>query len=253
MKTMLLFAIGLAAAGTTRADFTTPDAYGWTRGSANTTYGQWDIFTAAAGPNAPDIGQFNPTGTPFNVYDSAGGSVITASGNIYSFTLPLNVHVIAPSYALAGPAQTRVLLQVRTNGTEIAPSSINIGGVNPIHVIELYRQNLGGGGPGGGGFLVDTLYEFRLSGNALSYEIRFNASDNYLSLDRVCVDTFTGAPECYANCDGSVGSPVLTANDFQCFMDQFVAGSSYANCDGVGGLTANDFQCFIDRYVAGCM
>jgi len=57
---------------------------------------------------------------------------------------------------------------------------------------------------------------------------------------------------CYANCDGSTGAPVLTANDFQCFLDLFVSGTSAADCDGVGGLTANDFQCFLDRFAAGC-
>jgi len=54
---------------------------------------------------------------------------------------------------------------------------------------------------------------------------------------------------CYANCDGVGG---LTGNDFQCFLDAYVAGASYANCDGVGGLTGNDFQCFLNAYVAGC-
>jgi hypothetical protein len=58
--------------------------------------------------------------------------------------------------------------------------------------------------------------------------------------------------ECYANCDGSTGSPQLTANDFQCFLNRFAAGAIYANCDGVGGLTANDFQCFLNAYAAGC-
>jgi len=61
-----------------------------------------------------------------------------------------------------------------------------------------------------------------------------------------------GPAPCYANCDGSAGAPVLTANDFQCFLNEFVAAHSYANCDGVGGLTANDFQCFLDKFVAGC-
>ena len=63
------------------------------------------------------------------------------------------------------------------------------------------------------------------------------------------------APPCYANCDTSTGNPVLTANDFQCFIDQFVAGTSYANCDGSTGspvLTGNDFQCFVDAFAAGC-
>jgi len=57
---------------------------------------------------------------------------------------------------------------------------------------------------------------------------------------------------CFANCDFSTGTPVLTANDFQCFLDRYVAGSASANCDGTGGLTANDFQCFINKYVSGC-
>ena len=61
--------------------------------------------------------------------------------------------------------------------------------------------------------------------------------------------------ECYANCDGSTGVPVLTGNDFQCFADLFGAGDTRANCDGSTGtpvLTANDFQCFADRFIAGC-
>jgi len=58
---------------------------------------------------------------------------------------------------------------------------------------------------------------------------------------------------CYANCDGSTGTPLLTGNDFQCFLDKYVANDAYANCDGVGGLTGNDFQCFINAYVAGCL
>ncbi|MBX3378185.1 MAG: hypothetical protein KF678_14415 [Phycisphaeraceae bacterium] len=29
---------------------------------------------------------------------------------------------------------------------------------------------------------------------------------------------------CYANCDGSTGTPLLTSNDFQCFLNKFAAG-----------------------------
>ena len=57
---------------------------------------------------------------------------------------------------------------------------------------------------------------------------------------------------CYADCDGVGG---LTGNDFQCFLNQYVAGNLTANCDcsmGTPSLTANDFQCFVDKYVAGC-
>jgi hypothetical protein len=64
-----------------------------------------------------------------------------------------------------------------------------------------------------------------------------------------------GPAPCYANCDGSSGNPLLTANDFQCFINKFAASDTYANCDGSTGnplLTANDFQCFINKYAGGC-
>jgi len=63
------------------------------------------------------------------------------------------------------------------------------------------------------------------------------------------------APSCYANCDGSSTPPVLTANDFQCFLNKFAAADPTANCDGSTAapiLTANDFQCFLNAYSVGC-
>jgi hypothetical protein len=57
---------------------------------------------------------------------------------------------------------------------------------------------------------------------------------------------------CYANCDGSTILPVLTANDFLCFLNAYSNQQPYANCDGIGGLTANDFLCFMSMYASGC-
>jgi hypothetical protein len=73
---------------------------------------------------------------------------------------------------------------------------------------------------------------------------------------------------CFANCDGSTTQPVLTANDFQCFQNEYARLAfldpnthleeqiySIANCDGsttVPVLTSNDFQCFLAAYAAGC-
>lgn len=60
---------------------------------------------------------------------------------------------------------------------------------------------------------------------------------------------------CYANCDESSGSPVLTANDFACFLNRFANALPYANCDQSAGsptLTANDFLCFLNAYASGC-
>ena len=74
-----------------------------------------------------------------------------------------------------------------------------------------------------------------------------NLLTNFWIDDVVIVTGGTGG--CYANCDQIGG---LTGNDFQCFLNAYVANLAYANCDGVGGLTGNDFQCFLDKYVAGC-
>jgi len=61
---------------------------------------------------------------------------------------------------------------------------------------------------------------------------------------------------CYPNCDRSTAQPLLTANDFQCFLNAFSSGDPYANCDGSSVapvLTANDFQCFLNAFAAGCV
>jgi hypothetical protein len=60
---------------------------------------------------------------------------------------------------------------------------------------------------------------------------------------------------CYANCDLSTATPILSANDFQCFLNSYAAQDPWANCDGSTTaplFTANDFQCFLNVYAAGC-
>ncbi len=63
------------------------------------------------------------------------------------------------------------------------------------------------------------------------------------------------APACYANCDGSSMTPVLSAADYICFLNRFRAGDLYANCDGsttAPVLGAGDFVCFQKKFGAGC-
>jgi hypothetical protein len=60
---------------------------------------------------------------------------------------------------------------------------------------------------------------------------------------------------CPANCDCSTGTPVLTPNDFQCFINLYAEGSTRVNCDhstGTPFLTPNDFQCFLNAFSGGC-
>ncbi|MBX3378263.1 MAG: hypothetical protein KF678_14810, partial [Phycisphaeraceae bacterium] len=56
-----------------------------------------------------------------------------------------------------------------------------------------------------------------------------------IAAQRVNPSGTVGPAGCYANCDGSTGSPLLTANDFQCFLNKYAANDTYANCDGSTG------------------
>ena len=59
--------------------------------------------------------------------------------------------------------------------------------------------------------------------------------------------------QCYANCDGS-GPPVLSVNDYTCFMNRYAAGDPWANCDPGERRAprASDFLCFLQHFRAGC-
>ena len=49
--------------------------------------------------------------------------------------------------------------------------------------------------------------------------------------------------------------PILTINDFQCFLNRFAAQDAWANCDGSTAtpvLNVNDFQCILNAFAAGC-
>lgn len=59
---------------------------------------------------------------------------------------------------------------------------------------------------------------------------------------------------CYANCDGSTGTPQLSPADYTCFLARYRAGDVYANCDGSTGTVFSpaDYTCFLAKYRAGC-
>jgi hypothetical protein len=103
---------------------------------------------------------------------------------------------------------------------------------------------------GGGGELTGAL-GYNLNGTVGQPDAGF-MSGNGLELSGGYWNLPVEPPSCYANCDGSTGNPILTANDFVCFLNAFTAQEAYANCDGVAGLTANDFICFINAYSTGC-
>lgn len=193
-----LCAAALAVSTPAAADFIAPDGVNapWVRGvTANSAWAQWESFASAAGPNAPTAGSYASgpfaDGSPaWNASDIGGASLVTGAGNIYSPGGPLMAQIDVPNYGLGDGFATTILLQVRTQGTEVSMPSVNIGGIAAVQVTELYREALGGFG----GFIVDTLWRFELAGNAAGYQIRFDALGPHMSLDRVAVDSFSQVP-----------------------------------------------------------
>lgn len=186
----------LAFAGAAEADFLIPDGVNvpWTRGvSSPSAYGQWDVFTSAAGPNSPDVGQ-SVTGSlaagapEFNVSVTGATATLLGNGDIYSANSTEFVTVTVPSFGLGGGYTTSILLQVRTQGFEINPASVLINGVAPASVTELSRVSLGAQGA-----MVETAYLWNLPGSDSSYSIAFNGGP-FFSLDRIAVDEFATVP-----------------------------------------------------------
>jgi agmatine deiminase len=88
-------------------------------------------------------------------------------------------------------------------------------------------------------------------------------ADNNTGYDQSETNFTIGEP-CYANCNESTGTPLLSIDDFICFINEFAAAQSlpheeqvghYANCDGSTAppvLGVDDFICFVNEFAAGC-
>lgn len=163
------------------ADFVTP-AF---RGSANSTYQQWNVFTATTGPNDPDVALSNPNGTP-DVVETTGSAFVTGGGNIYSFAAATSFDVTVPDFDLGAGYLTSVVVQIRTQGTPLDTSSILWNGLAPTDSELMHEEVLGGFG----GALQDWKFEWTdLAGNTASNLLNFSASGSSMSLDWLAVDT----------------------------------------------------------------
>ncbi|HYD01723.1 MAG TPA: hypothetical protein VEB22_10895 [Phycisphaerales bacterium] len=179
------------------ADFLVPNGVNapWVRGvNGPSAYAQWESFTSVAGPNTPGIGptvlgSFAPGAPAFNVWVTGPTAVRLGSGNIYSGNAPMSVAVTVPSFGLGGGAFTTILLQTRTQGTEINPATMLIGGVAPSSVLELSRISLGGQGA-----QVETAWRWDLPDSQGAYTIAFSSGGPFFSLDAVAVDIFADIP-----------------------------------------------------------
>ncbi len=250
--------VGAAALGWTsqaNADLTTPTAFGWDRGDADSAYFEWDFFFTTFGGNFPDVGVF-PSPLPVSwstpdVIETTGNGFITSTGNIYSFTHITEFEVMVPNYGRSDSGlKTSVLVQLRTVGKEVDPASLRVDGQSPVETIELLREPIEGDFGGGfvQGFILETLFRFELIGNADDYLIEFKAIEPSMSLDRLVVDTFVSEGLCVGDIADDFGTlPPLGGPDGQVGFGDFLALLGLVGpCPGGGapgcaGDIADDF------------
>jgi hypothetical protein len=136
------------------------------------------------------IGTLPPGAQPFNLFDTGTTSTVLGTGNLYGGFGQMLIVVNAAGFGFGpGGATTTLLLQTRTQGTEINPASVNVDGVAPTSVTELSRVSLGAQGAD-----VETLWQFTLTGSPANYTIHFDSTMQFMSLDAVSVDIYSLVP-----------------------------------------------------------
>ncbi len=223
-------------------------------GNAASTLAQWDgtnwsgFGTGLNGSYVDALVSYDPDGAgPDYPQLVAGGNFTLAAGAVANRVAvwasnPTPVVITHPGAKRACPGSP-VTFSVRAAAGGFPTYQWRRNGVNLVNGVNLNGTTIAGA----------TSVSLQLTNvkaaDAGQYDVVVtNACGNGYSLPAAL--TF-----CYANCDCSTTAPVLTANDFQCFIDKYAAGSTLANCDGSTLspiLTANDFQCFINAYAGGC-
>ncbi len=218
----------------------------WTRGDANTTYGEWDEFFIATGPNEPDV-SFSGFVDPFdaNVKETTDPPVafVTSTGNIYS-----NSGVTLFEATLPGPNagatgfDTFFVAQFNTLGSELDSLSVKLsydGGsqeLSPDGSVETQRIPLPGG-PQFGGADVTTIFWWEITGDSPDeFLLDFGAGGSSMSLAALVLDSYSvGASAIPGDYDGS---GIVDSGDLVHWNNQFGAsvGSGLSGAgDGADG------------------
>ncbi len=187
----------------------------------------WAVYTGTSGQFAPALQNFT-----VNIFADAAGS---PGALVYTANV-LNVPV-QDSGAVATAFGARPLFQYDLTIPAFNAAAGTTYWLSPLGTSDSFTW----------------CWQFQAAGGTL--RSRSTAAAVWNSFAGSTAFELCGSLPCYANCDQSTGSPLLTANDFQCFINKFAANDPYANCDGSTGtpsLTANDFQCFINAFAAGC-
>jgi hypothetical protein len=176
---------------------------------AYTTYQAWDVFTQvgagkANSPNVPGVvpdpprvegPATNPNGTAA-VFELTGAGFVTGGGNIYSPGAPVSMKTDVPNYNLGSGYQTHVVLQIRTQGTNIDTAALAVNGVLASTLGDYSYQPILTVAMGAQGSLIDHKFEFTIPGNNALDSITWNSIESSSSHDKVSIDTrATAVPE----------------------------------------------------------
>ena len=209
---------------------------------------EWEVVSSSGPPRVPARAP---------VYDAAGGQLLLVGGG--TSNAPINETRLFRSDVRSGPILTEVGARGLYSPIGAPPVTLRVAATGTSPLSFRWRLNtveLSDGGPfSGTGTSQLTI---------IPEEATLTGAYDALVTD-ACGTTIRPATHvsvsCYPNCDGSTGTPMLTAQDFQCFADAFAAGCNsptncYANCDGstqAPFLNANDFMCFFIKFAERCL
>jgi len=174
-----------------------------------TTYQAWDVFTQvgagkANSPNVPGVvpdpprvegPATNPNGTAA-VFELTGSAFVTGGGNIYGPSSVVSLQADVPNYNLGSGYQTHVVLQIRTQGTNIDTAALSVNGALASTLGDYSYQPIFVASMGPQGSLIDHKFEFTIPGNNALDSITWSSIESSSSQDKVSIDTrATAVPE----------------------------------------------------------
>lgn len=172
------------------------------RGSALTTYQEWDGFTSTTNPNAATTAA-NAFGTP-DAYDGAaatdGSFLIGSPGDIYSFSGVINPTMTIPTSNIAGN-QLNVQVEMQWDGSPITGSDLTVNGTPATSLANYsYTEVYNDGGSEFGGFgtayLADDVWTFSLPDTPLlQLSFGWDAVDSAWQVASVDTQSVIPAPE----------------------------------------------------------
>jgi hypothetical protein len=139
-------------------------------------------------PPRVDAAAVNPAGTAA-VFETTGAALVTGGGNIYSPFAQVAMRAEVPNYALGDGYVTHVLLQIRTQGTELDLGSLAVNGAPATTLANYSHQAVYTASLGAAGSLVDHKFEFTLAGNGALDAITWTTLETSSSQDKVSIDT----------------------------------------------------------------